>query len=80
MNSKIFNYISTISCIIAIILLYSFIAISDSFYINGCTILIFLLMLLNPIANLCRLNKKIITKDSEINITFLGIDITIISI
>ena len=60
MNSKIFNYISTISCIIAIILLYSFIAISDSFYINGCTILIFLLMLLNPIANLCRLNKKII--------------------
>ena len=60
MNSKIFNYISTISCIIAIILLYSFIAISDSFYINGCTILIFLLMLLNPIVNLCRLNKKII--------------------
>ena len=61
MNSKIFNYISTISCIIAIILLYIFIIISDSFNINGCTILLFLLMLLNPIANLCRLNKKIIT-------------------
>ena len=61
MNSKIFNYISTISCIISIILLYVFIIISDSFNLNGCTILLFLLMLLNPIANLCRLNKKIIT-------------------
>ena len=61
MNSKIFNYISTIICIVSIILLYIFIIISDSFNINGCTILLFLLMLLNPIANLCRLNKKIIT-------------------
>ena len=61
MSSKIFNYISTISCIISIILLYVFIIISDSFNLNGCTILLFLLMLLNPIANLCRLNKKIIT-------------------
>ena len=60
MNSKIFNYISTISCIITIILLYIFIIISDSFYINGCTILMFLLMLLNPIANIFKLNKKII--------------------
>ena len=60
MNSKIFNYISTISCIITIILLYNFIIISDSFYINGCTILMFLLMLLNPIANIFKLNKKII--------------------
>ncbi len=60
MNSKFFNYISTISCIITIILLYIFIIISDSFYINGCTILMFLLMLLNPIANIFKLNKKII--------------------
>ena len=60
MNSKIFNYISTISCIITVILLYSFIIISDSFYINGCTILMFLLMLLNPIANIFKLNKKIV--------------------
>ena len=60
MNSKIFNYISTISCIITVILLYSFIIISDSFYINGCIILMFLFMLLNPIANIFRLNKKII--------------------
>ena len=61
MSSKIFNYITTISCIISIILLYIFIIISDSFNLNGCTILLFLVMLLNPIANLCRLNKKIIT-------------------
>lgn len=60
MISKIFNYISTISCIATIVLLYSFIAISDSFYFNGYIILLFLLMLLNPIINLCRLNKKII--------------------
>lgn len=60
MASKIFDYLSTISCIITVILLYSFIIISNSFYINGCTILMFLLMLLNPIANICRLNKKII--------------------
>lgn len=60
MISKIFNYLSTISCLITIILLYSFIIISDSFYINGCAILMFLLMLLNPIANIFRLNKKII--------------------
>lgn len=60
MMSKIFNYISTISCVVTIILLYSFIAISDSFYFNGYIVLLFLLMLLNPIVNLCRLNKKII--------------------
>lgn len=60
MASKIFDYLSAISCIITVILLYSFIIISDSFYINGCTILMFLLTLLNPIANICRLNKKII--------------------
>jgi len=60
MISKIFSYISTISCIVTITLLYSFITISDSFYFNGYIILLFLLMLLNPIANLCRLNKKII--------------------
>ena len=60
MKLKIFNCISTISCIISIVLLYSFIIISDSFYLNGYIILVFLLMLLNPIANLCRLNKKII--------------------
>lgn len=60
MLTKFLNSISIISCIVVITLLYSFIAISNSFYLNGYIILIFLLMLLNPIANLCRLNKKVI--------------------
>lgn len=60
MISKIFNYISTISCLVTIVLVYIFMIISDSFYFNGCTILMFLLLLLNPIANICRLKKKII--------------------
>lgn len=60
MSTKILNFISSISCIVAIILLESFIAISDSFYFNGYIVLIFLLMLLNPIANIFRLNKKVI--------------------
>ena len=60
MLTKILNFISSISCVIAIILLESFIAISDSFYFNGYIVLIFLLMLLNPIANIFRLNKKVI--------------------
>ena len=60
MLTKILNFISSISCIVAIILLESFIAISDSFYFNGYIVLIFLLMLLNPIANIFRLNKKVI--------------------
>lgn len=60
MYLKIFNYISTISCIITVILLYVFTIINDNFYFNGCTILMFLLMLLNPLANVYRLNKKII--------------------
>lgn len=60
MNLKVFNYIATISCIITIILLYIFIIINDSFYLNGCTILMFLLLLLNPVSNLFKVNKKII--------------------
>lgn len=56
--SKLLNGLSTISSIASIILVQSFIAITDSYYFNGYIILIFLLMLLNPIANLFRLNKK----------------------
>ena len=59
--SKLLNFISTISCIIAIVLLYSFITITEGFYFNGSIVLLFLLMLLNPIANIFRLNKKIIS-------------------
>ena len=58
MLTKTFNFLSSISCIIAILLVQSFIAITDSYYFNGYIVLIFLLMLLNPIANLFRLNKK----------------------
>ena len=46
--SKLLNFISTISCIIAIVLLYSFITITEGFYFNGSIVLLFLLMLLNP--------------------------------
>lgn len=58
MITRIFNFLSSISCIIAILLVQSFITITDSYYFNGYIVLIFLLMLLNPIANLFRLNKK----------------------
>lgn len=58
MITRIFNFLSSISCIIAILLVQGFIAITDSYYFNGYIILIFLLMLLNPVANLFRLNKK----------------------
>lgn len=70
MLTKILNSISIISGIIVIVLLYSFIVISNNFYFNGYTILIFLLMLLNPIANLCRLNKKVI-KNPKFNFIIL---------
>jgi len=55
---KTFNFISTISSIVSILLVQIFIVITDSYYFNGYIVLIFLLMLLNPIANLFRLNKK----------------------
>ncbi|MBE6139309.1 MAG: hypothetical protein E7174_02230 [Firmicutes bacterium] len=58
MIKKMFNFLSTISAIVSVILVQSFIAITDSYYFNGYIVLIFLLMLLNPIANLFRLNKK----------------------
>lgn len=56
--SKLFNVLSTISSIIAITLIYSFIFITESYYFNGYIILIFFCLLLNPIINLFRLNKK----------------------
>lgn len=57
---KKLNQISTISCIIDIVLLYIFIILSNSLYFNGCVILLFLLLMLNPITNICSINKKII--------------------
>ena len=58
--NKILNILSTISCIVMIALLYIFNISVNSIYFNGYIVLIFLSMLLNPIANLCRINKKII--------------------
>lgn len=59
--SKSFNYLSTISCVIAIVLVYSFIIFTSNNYLNGYIILIILCMLLNPVLNLFRLNKKYIS-------------------
>lgn len=58
MITKTLNFLSTISSIISILFIQCFIAITDSYYFNGYIVLIFLLMLLNPITNLFRLNKK----------------------
>ncbi len=58
--NKLLNILSTISCIAMIALLYTFNIFVNSIYFNGYIVLIFLSMLLNPVANLCRINKKII--------------------
>lgn len=56
--SKLFNILSTICCIVAIILVYVFIFITESYYFNGYLVFIFFCLLLNPITNIFRLNKK----------------------
>ena len=58
--NKILNILSTISCIVMIVLLSIFNIFVNGIYFNGYVVLIFLGMLLNPVANLCRINKKII--------------------
>lgn len=58
--NKLLNILSTISCIVMIVLLFTFNIFVNGIYFNGYILLIFLSMLLNPIANLCRINKKII--------------------
>ena len=58
--NKILNILSTISCIVVIVLLYIFNIFVNGIYFNGYVVLIFLGMLLNPVVNLCRINKKII--------------------
>lgn len=59
--NKFFNLVSSISCIIMIIFIYLFMIMTKNFYLNGYIFLIFLCMLLNPIKNIFRLKKKIIT-------------------
>ena len=56
--NKLFHLLSTISSIIAIILVYIFIFVTESYYFNGYIILLFFCLLLSPIINLFRLNNK----------------------
>lgn len=58
--NKILNILSTISCIVMVALLFIFNIFINGVYFNGYVVLIFVSMLLNPIANICRINKKII--------------------
>ena len=58
--NKILNVISKISCIVMIVSLFVFNILINGVYFNGYVVLMLLGMLLNPIANLCRINKKII--------------------
>lgn len=58
-TSKVLNIFSTIFCLIMIASLYIFNCI-NGIYFNGYTVLLLVCMLLNPIANLCKINKKII--------------------
>lgn len=58
--SKVLNILSTIFCIIMVTLVFIFNIFINGVYFNGYVILILLSMFLNPIANLCRINKKVI--------------------
>ena len=58
---KFLNFLSSISSIMMIISIYLFLVLTKNFYLNGYVVLIFLCMLLNPIQNLLRFKKKIIT-------------------
>ena len=59
--SKFLRALSTIALVINIVLLYLFVIITKNNYFNGYIVLIFLFMLYNPVLNIFRLNKKIIT-------------------
>lgn len=59
--SKVLNILSTLLCIVMIALVFIFNIFINGVYFNGYVVLIFLSMFFNPIANLCRINKKIIT-------------------
>ena len=58
--SKVLNILSTIFCVVMIATLYIFNIFINGVYFNGYVALIFLCMFLNPISNLCRINKKVI--------------------
>ena len=58
--SKVLNILSTIFCVVMIATLCIFNIFINGVYFNGYVVLIFLCMFLNPISNLCRINKKVI--------------------
>ena len=57
---KIFNILSTLFSILAIMLLYIFYEVVSGGYFNGYTVLIVLCMFLNPIRNIFRVYKRYI--------------------
>ena len=79
--NKDLNIISAICCVITLTFLYIYNAIIGGFHYNGVVILMLLFMCLNPIANLCRINKKIINNPIyHIVVVALSIYISIITI
>ncbi len=58
--SKVLNVFSIILCIVMIVSAFIFNIFINGVYFNGYVVLILLSMFLNPIANLCRINKKVI--------------------
>ena len=79
--NKVLNIISAICCVITLTFLYIYNAIIGGFHYNGVVILMLLFMCLNPIANLCRINKKIINNPIyHIVVVALSIYISIITI
>ena len=79
--SKVFNILSTISILVSITLLFLFNIFVNGVHLNGYVVLILLFMILNPIANLCRINKKIINNPIyHIILIILSSYVSIISI
>lgn len=58
--SKIFNLLSSISVLVTILIIYLFTIFISEWYFNGYIVLLLLLMFINPVLNIFRLNKKII--------------------
>lgn len=79
--SKVFNILSTISILVSITLLFLFNIFVNGVHLNGYVVLILLFMILNPIANLCRINKKVINNPIyHIILIILSSYVSIISI
>lgn len=57
-KNNIFNFLSTIISLIMVILLFLFNIIVKNISLNGASILLYLVMIINPILNLVRIKKK----------------------